>query len=142
MPQFAANTSILFTEVDFLQRFDAARKAGFRGVEFHFPYAWQHEDLERAARDAGVEVVLFNMPARRLEPRRARHRVPSRPRARVPRRRRRRRSSTRASSAVPRLNCLAGIAPADADPDQVLTTFVENLRYAADSCGRGGASRW
>ena len=62
MPQFAANTSTLFTEVDFLQRFDAARKAGFRGVEFHFPYAWKHEDLERAARDAGVEVVLFNMP--------------------------------------------------------------------------------
>jgi hydroxypyruvate isomerase len=57
MPQFAANTSFLFTEVEFLQRFDAARKAGFRGVEFHFPYAWQHADLERAARDAGVEVV-------------------------------------------------------------------------------------
>ena len=41
MPKFAANLSMMFNEVDFLDRFDAAAMAGFKGVEFLFPYEWE-----------------------------------------------------------------------------------------------------
>jgi hydroxypyruvate isomerase len=63
MPRFAANLTMLFTEVPFLDRFDAAARAGFRAVEFVSPYEHRTEDVARAARDAGVETVLFNLPA-------------------------------------------------------------------------------
>ena len=63
MPQLAANLSTLFTELDFLARFGVARAAGFRYVEYQFPYAWPAEEIARAARAAGVQVVLHNLPA-------------------------------------------------------------------------------
>ncbi|MDW3207405.1 MAG: 2-oxo-tetronate isomerase [Alphaproteobacteria bacterium] len=63
MPRFAANLSMLFTEVPFLERFDAAREAGFAGVEFQFPYEHAKEEVAEAREKAGVEVVLFNVPA-------------------------------------------------------------------------------
>ncbi len=137
MPSFAANVSFLFTEVDFLQRFAAARKSGFRGVEFHFPYAWKHEDLERAARDAGVEIVLFNLPAGNWD--RGERGIACHP-DRVPEFREgvARALEYARTLRCPRVNCLAGIAPGDADPEQVLATFVENLRYAAVAAGEAG----
>jgi hydroxypyruvate isomerase len=62
MPRLAANLSFLFTEVAFLDRFAAAAQAGFRGVEFLFPYDWPAATL-RARLDAqGLEQVLFNLP--------------------------------------------------------------------------------
>ncbi len=62
MPRFAANLSMLFTDVPFLDRFEAAAEAGFKGVEFLFPYAFDAEEI-RARLDAhGLEVVLFNLP--------------------------------------------------------------------------------
>src|SRR5512133_1176780 len=62
MPRFAANLTLLFTEVPFLERFEAAARAGFRAVEFVSPYEHRPEDVARAAREAGVETVLFNLP--------------------------------------------------------------------------------
>jgi hydroxypyruvate isomerase len=62
MPKLAANVSTLFTEVAFLERFAAAARAGFGAVEYQYPYEWKSEDVARAARDAGVTVVLHNMP--------------------------------------------------------------------------------
>ena len=62
MPKLAANVSMLFAEVDFLQRFAAAARAGFRAVEYQYPYDWKCADISAAVRDAGVEVVLHNMP--------------------------------------------------------------------------------
>ncbi len=62
MPRFAANLSFLFTELPFLDRFAAAARAGFKGVEFMFPYATPAEDI-RARLDAnGLSLVLFNLP--------------------------------------------------------------------------------
>jgi hydroxypyruvate isomerase len=62
MPRFAANLSFMFTELDFLDRFEAAAGAGFKGVEFMFPYAHDAKDI-RARLDAnGLELVLFNLP--------------------------------------------------------------------------------
>lgn len=62
MPRFAANLSFLFTELPFLDRFEAASKAGFRAVELLFPYAHDAAEI-RARLDAhGLELVLFNLP--------------------------------------------------------------------------------
>src|SRR5687768_15411602 len=54
---------MLYTEVPFLDRFERARAAGFSAVEFQFPYDHPTKDVGKAIADAGVEVVLFNMPA-------------------------------------------------------------------------------
>ncbi len=62
MPKLAANLSMLFTEVPFLERFAAAARAGFKGVVFLFPYDHAPADLAAALRDNGLEQVLFNLP--------------------------------------------------------------------------------
>ena len=62
MPQFAANLTMLFTELPFLARFDAAAKAGFRAVEFLFPYDFAADQLAALLRDNGLEQALFNLP--------------------------------------------------------------------------------
>ncbi|MCH9807297.1 MAG: TIM barrel protein [Alphaproteobacteria bacterium] len=61
MPRFCANISFLFTELPFLERFEAAAKAGFEGVEFLFPYEWPAQQLRDLADANGLEVVLFNI---------------------------------------------------------------------------------
>lgn len=61
MPRFAANLSMMFTEVDFLDRFAAARNAGFEAVEFLFPYAWDAADIRQRLDDNGLQQALFNM---------------------------------------------------------------------------------
>ncbi|RUT32821.1 hydroxypyruvate isomerase [Arsenicitalea aurantiaca] len=62
MPRLAANLTMMFNEVPFLERFAAAAAAGFDAVEFLFPYDFPTDEVSRARADAGVEVVLFNMP--------------------------------------------------------------------------------
>ena len=63
MPRLAANLSMLFCERGFLERFAAAAAAGFRDVEYQFPYAYPPDEVADAARRAGVQVVLHNLPA-------------------------------------------------------------------------------
>src|SRR5271165_4058893 len=63
MPKFAANLSMLFTEVPFPERFAAAARAGFRGVEYLFPYAMAKEDIAGRLNANGLTQVLFNLPA-------------------------------------------------------------------------------
>jgi hydroxypyruvate isomerase len=62
MPRFAANLSMMFNEVPFLERFGAAAKAGFRGVEFLFPYDFPAADIREQLDKHGLTMVLFNMP--------------------------------------------------------------------------------
>jgi len=62
MPKFAANLHYLFTEVPFLERFEAAARAGFRGVEFQVPYDFAPDELRRRLDDHGFEMVLFDAP--------------------------------------------------------------------------------
>ncbi|MFV0410691.1 MAG: hydroxypyruvate isomerase family protein [Paracoccus sp. (in: a-proteobacteria)] len=62
MARFAANLTLLFNELPMLQRFDAAHRAGFQGVEILFPYDLATPELRQAARKAGLEVVLINCP--------------------------------------------------------------------------------
>jgi len=62
MLRLAANLSMMFNEVPFLDRFDAAAKAGFEAVEFLFPYDHPAAEIRRRLDDAGLRQVLFNMP--------------------------------------------------------------------------------
>ncbi|MDM0076968.1 hydroxypyruvate isomerase [Variovorax sp. J2P1-59] len=63
MPKFAANLTMLFNELPFMQRFEAAAKAGFKAVEYLFPYAYDKKELAAALRANGLEQVLHNLPA-------------------------------------------------------------------------------
>jgi 2-dehydrotetronate isomerase len=62
MPRFAANLTMMFNEVPFLDRFDAAAKAGFTAVEFLFPYAHPPEEIGKRLRANGLTQALFNLP--------------------------------------------------------------------------------
>jgi hydroxypyruvate isomerase len=62
VPRFAANLSMMFNEVPFLDRFAAAREAGFEGVEFLFPYEFTTADLRARLVGEGLTQALFNMP--------------------------------------------------------------------------------
>ena len=62
MPKLAANLSMMFNEVPFLDRFAAAAAAGFTAVEYLFPYDFAAADLRARLTDAGLHQVLFNAP--------------------------------------------------------------------------------
>lgn len=130
MPKLAANLSLLFREVDFPARFAAAAAAGFRHVEFQFPYEWDPRLLARSAREAGVEVVLHNLPGGDLP-------AGELGIACLPGRQAEFRAGLEQAIAYakalgcPRLNCLAGIAPAGVARAQLFATLTENLRHAA-----------
>ena len=62
MPQFAANLSMMYTELPFLARFAAAAKDGFRAVEYLFPYAYPAQELAEMLDKHGLQQVLFNAP--------------------------------------------------------------------------------
>ncbi|MDQ1581270.1 MAG: hydroxypyruvate isomerase [Microbacteriaceae bacterium] len=60
--KFDANLKWLFTELDFLERFDAAAAAGFTGVEYAAPYPYKASELKKRLLDAGLKQVLINSP--------------------------------------------------------------------------------
>ena len=130
MPKFAANLSMLFTEQPFPDRFEAAAKAGFKAVEFQFPYDHDAEHIRDRALSAGVQIVLHNLPAGDWD-------AGERGIGCLPDRLVEFRRGVAAGVAyaktlgVTQLNCLAGKAPAGIDPGIVRQAFVDNLRFAA-----------
>ena len=62
MPRFAANLSFLFQDLPFLDRFEASAKAGFKAVEFLFPYEFPKEDIAARLKANGLTQALFNLP--------------------------------------------------------------------------------
>ena len=66
MPKMAANLSMLFNEVPFMDRFDAAAKAGFTGVEYLFPYDYDLDAIAERLQKNNLTQVLFNLPAGNL----------------------------------------------------------------------------
>ncbi len=137
MPRFSANLSFLFTEIDFLERFAAARRAGFRAVEFHFPYAYEPEELARTLQDAQVETVLFNLPPGDWDS--GERGIATDP-ARIDEFRDGVASALRYARALscPRVNCLAGIPRPGVPHQTVRDTFIANIQYAARELGRAG----
>src|SRR5882672_8132931 len=63
MPKFNANLTMLFNEIAFLDRFEAAKDAGFKGVEYLFPYAYPKEQLAEKLAQNRLTQVLHNLPA-------------------------------------------------------------------------------
>jgi len=63
MPKFSANLTMLFTDVDFLKRFERAAGAGFRAVEYLFPYPWDKNQLVNELARYSLQQVLHNLPA-------------------------------------------------------------------------------
>jgi hydroxypyruvate isomerase len=137
MPKFAANLTMLFTEEPFIDRFEAAARAGFKAVEFLFPYAHTAQQVRNAALEAGVQIVLHNLPAGDWD-------AGERGIACLPERVAEFRDGVAQAIdyaktlGVTQLNCLAGKAPAGADPAVLHATLIDNLRYAAGQLGRHG----
>jgi len=137
MPRFSANLSFLFTERPFLERFAAARDAGFPAVEFHFPYEHDRAALAEVVLTSGLEVVLFNLPPGDWA-------AGDRGMACHPRRIAEFQDGVGLAIdyarllGCTRLNCLAGIAPGDIPHDKARETLVENLRFAAAVTKRAG----
>jgi hydroxypyruvate isomerase len=137
MTKLAANLTMLYNEVDFLDRFAAAAQSGFKGVEYLFPYAYPKDQLaERLAKHSLVQ-VLHNLPAGDWA------------------------GGERGIACLPnrvvefqdgvgkaidyatalgcrQINCLAGIAPKGIARDKVDAAFVANLKFAADKLDAAG----
>ena len=137
MPKFAANLTMLFNEVDFLDRFDAAAKAGFRGVEYLFPYANDKNQLADKLKTLKLTQVLHNLPAgdwaagdrgNACQPARVGEFQDGVGKA----------IDYATALGCKQVNCLAGIAPKDAKLDQLRKTFVENLKFAAGKLKTAG----
>ena len=131
MPKLAANLSMLFPQLPFPERFAAASKAGFRYVEYQFPYPFgSAKEIADAARAAGVEVVLHNLPGG--DAAKGDRGIACQPERVNEFREGVERAIEYAKAAgCPQLNTLAGIAPAGEAREKVMATLVENLRHAA-----------
>jgi hydroxypyruvate isomerase len=137
MPRFSANLSLLFNDVPFPERFEAAAHAGFRGVELQFPYEHEAGMLGERAGRAGVEVVVFNLPAGDWA--RGDRGIACHPKRIEEFRMGVARALEYARKlSCKHLNCLVGIPPADADDEHVHATLLANLRYAAETLAHEG----
>lgn len=137
MPKLNANLSMLFTEYDFLDRFEAAAKAGFRGVEYLFPYAFDAADIAARLKANNLEQVLFNLPAGDWD---AGDRGITCHPGRVAEFRE---GVDIAIKYAKQLGCgqcnaLAGVVPEGVSQAEAHATFVENLRYAAPRLAGAG----
>jgi len=135
MLKFAANLTLMFNEVEFLDRFAAAALAGFRGVEYLFPYAFPKDALAERLGTHGLVQVLHNLPAGDFA---AGERGIACHSDRVGEFQDGVGLAIDYATALgcTKLNCLAGILKGDAD--RARRTFVDNLRFAADKLGGAG----
>lgn len=137
MPKFSANLSMLFKEVDFLDRFELAARAGFKAVEFMFPYEWDKNELKRRLTEHNLELVLHNLPPGDWS-------AGERGLACLPGRVNEFRDGIgraieyATALGCPRVNCLAGIPPATLSDEERRRTLVSNVRYAAEETRKAG----
>jgi hydroxypyruvate isomerase len=135
MPKFAANLSFLFTDVPFPERFGRAAHAGFKGVEYLFPYDWPAHDVAEWLRAADLEQVLFNLPPGDWA-------AGERGLACLPHRQGEFAEGVERALDYAmvldceRVHCMAGLRPAGVPEVELESTYVANLRHAADNPGR------
>lgn len=126
---------MLFNEVDFLDRFERASKAGFKGVEYLFPYDWKKEELVEKLEKYGLEQVLHNLPAGDWA-------AGERGIACLPERTGEFQEGVglaidyAKALNCPRLNCLVGMTPKEVPAEKARQTLVDNLRFAAAALGK------
>ena len=130
MPRFAANLTMLFGEVSFLDRFELAASAGFSAVEFLFPYAWSAAEIKQRLDANGLTLVLHNLPAGDWDA--GERGIACHP-LRVDEFRAGVFKAIEYAKAlgVTQLNCLAGKIPAGVSVEVLQQTLVANLRFAA-----------
>lgn len=130
MPKFAANLTMMFNEVPFPERFAAASKAGFKAVEFLFPYDYPPQEVARWLKEGGLESVLINLPPGNWA-------AGERGMAALPGREEEFRAGVRTgleyarALGTPSLHAMAGLIPAGADRERHRAVYIENLRFAA-----------
>ena len=146
MPQFAANLSMLYPELPFLDRFDAAAKDGFKAVECLFPYAFAKNEVQARLRGNGLQQVLFNMPPGGTDAAGATQAWDAglRGTACLPGRE----AEFRAGVAMaidwaqaldcPRVHVMAGLIPEGMERDAVQPTYIANLRWATAEAAKAG----
>jgi len=131
MPRFAANLSMMFTEVPFMERFAAAAKVGFKAVEFLFPYDYPASEIKEQLERHKLTLVLFNTNAGNID-------AGEWGRAALPGRKAEAHADIDlALEYAIALDCeqvhiMAGVVPEGTDAAQCRTTFIENLRYATE----------
>src|SRR5690349_1696695 len=130
MPKFCANLTLLYNEHSFMDRFGAAAKAGFKGVEYLFPYDYDKNALVEQLQKHGLTQVLHNLPAGdwakgergiACQPERVGEFQDGVGKA----------IEYATALGCKQLNCLAGLCPADVADERQRTTFVANLKFAA-----------
>ncbi len=130
MPKFCANLTMLFNEVAFMDRFAAAAKAGFQGVEYLFPYDYDKSVLAETLAQNNLTQVLHNLPAGNWA-------AGERGIACHPQRTAEFEEGVAlaidyaTALGCQQVNCLAGIRPAQLDPSDARATFIRNLQFAA-----------
>ena len=146
MPKFAANLSMLYNELPFLDRFEAAARDGFQGVECLFPYAWPVQEMAARLQGNGLRQVLLNAPPGGTD---AASSVAAwdsalRGTACVLGREAEFRQGVEMALAYaetldcPRIHLMAGLVPTGVERDAVRATYVTNLRWAAAQAAQAG----
>jgi len=131
MPQFAANLTMLYNELPFLDRFQAAAEDGFKAVEVLFPFAHPAHELQQRLQDNGLQQALFNAPAGDWA-------AGERGLACLPGREAGFRQGFELALAYaaalncPRIHVMAGIQPAHLSEERLRATYLSNLQWAAE----------
>ena len=139
MTKLAANLTMMFTEVDFLDRFDAAARAGFKGVEYLFPYDFPKDAIAERLQRNGLTQALFDLPSGNWA------------------------GGERGIAILPdrvgefqdgvgqaleyagtlgceRITCLSGLTPEGISDERLRQTFVDNLKFAAPKFAEAGVT--
>lgn len=131
--KFAANLSMMFTEVEFPKRFQAAANTGFSAVEYLFPYDWPSDLLAAKLHDYNLQQVLFNLPPGNWE-------AGERGLASLPGREQEFNDGVATAIAyaghlnLSRLHCMAGLRDQTINENVQREVYVSNLRHAAQQC--------
>ena len=137
MPQFAANLSMLYNELDFLDRFEAAAADGFAAVEYLFPYDFDKRELAARLTANGLRQVLFNAPPGNWN-------AGERGLACLPGRRAEFRDGIAKALdyaealACPRLHVMAGLIPDGMSRPELQAGYIANLQWAAGEAAKAG----
>jgi hydroxypyruvate isomerase len=147
MPKFAANLSMMYPELPFLERFEAAACDGFKAVEFLFPYSFDRQELAARLKGNGLQQVLFNAPPGGTDAAsiaQAWEKAGDRGTAAVPGREAEFRAGVLLALDYaevldcPRIHLMAGLLAAGQEREEVRPTYVSNLRWAAAEAAKRG----
>jgi hydroxypyruvate isomerase len=147
MPQFAANLSMMYPELPFLERFEAAAKDGFKAVEFLFPYAFSPQEIAARLHGNGLMQVLFNAPPGGTDAASIAHgwdKAGDRGTAAVPGREAEFRSGIQLALDYadvldcPRIHVMAGLLPLGESREALQPLYVANLQWAAAQAAARG----